>query len=61
MYRLATGVLVLAGLILWSYLAVSGTKNIVSVLRIGLGGIDPRTIVRTPRNLALSAFFRTRW
>jgi hypothetical protein len=46
-YRLATGVLVLAGLFLWSYFAISGTKDIGSVLRIGLGNTDPRTIVRS--------------
>jgi hypothetical protein len=47
MYRLASGVVALAGLFLWSYLAISGTKDISSVLRIGLGNIDPRTIVRS--------------
>jgi hypothetical protein len=45
MYRLATGVVVLAGLFLWSYLAILGTKDIGSVLCIGLGNIDSRTII----------------
>jgi hypothetical protein len=47
MGRLFAAIAVLAGLFIWSYLAIGGQKDLMSVLRIGLQSVDPRTIVQS--------------
>jgi hypothetical protein len=44
---LATGIITLIFLFVYSYLAIEGTKDLGSVLRISLGSVDARTIVRS--------------
>ncbi|USP77721.1 uncharacterized protein yc1106_04995 [Curvularia clavata] len=43
---LASGISVLIYLFVYGYNAINGTKDLASVLRIGLGSVDARTIVR---------------
>ncbi|KAJ8111878.1 hypothetical protein OPT61_g5625 [Boeremia exigua] len=45
--RLTTGILVLVFLFFWAYISILGTKDIGSVLGIGLGSVDARTIVQS--------------
>jgi hypothetical protein len=47
MGRLFAAIAVLAGLFIWSYLAIGGQKDLMSVLHMGLQSVDPRTIVQS--------------
>jgi hypothetical protein len=42
-----TAILVLLSLFLWGYSAIRGTKDLGSVLRLGLQSVDPRTIIQS--------------
>ncbi|KAF2832450.1 hypothetical protein CC86DRAFT_401213 [Ophiobolus disseminans] len=44
---LLAGIIVLVGLFFYGYISIQGTKDISSVLGIGLGNVDPRTIVQS--------------
>lgn len=44
-----TGISVLLGLFIWRYIAMPGAKSLRSVLALGLGTVDPRTVIINDR------------